>query len=95
MRDRARFRGLARGLSHSSHGIPQADGVFVLRGVPVAEPAVLRGIALAEKADDACGRAVDARPPEAEALAGKEVPAADGAHRHRRNMVGPAPDGQA
>jgi hypothetical protein len=58
----------------------------------VAHPSVARSLGLAEKADNAPRRPVPPSPPVAVALAGEQIPAAHGAHRHRLQIIGPAPD---
>lgn len=94
MRNSPRLQRLAGGLGDATNGVAQPDGVLVPGAALVAQPAPLCGLALAEEAHDPRRGAIHTRSPEAEGLAGEEVPAADDAHRHRRDIVGLAPDGQ-
>jgi hypothetical protein len=85
-------RELARSLGDAPHRVPKTHGVLVTCLTRVAQPPFTQGLRFAEKAHDPPGRLIAPRPPVAVALAGKEVPAADGAHRHRPEILGSVPD---
>jgi len=83
---------LPRRLGDAPYRIPQARGIFITRLARIAHPPFTHSLRFAEKANDSPHRLVAPRPPVAVALAGEEVPAAHGAHRHRPEMLGVVSD---